>query len=67
VQVKQILGNRLPNFKDIPVPYISDCAVEENEAMIPTYTCKEICCKIMPMYSAHKHFLPNKIYNNTYF
>jgi hypothetical protein len=67
VQVKQIHENKLPNFKDMQVPYISDCVVEENEAMIPTYVCKEICCKIMPMYSAHKQFLPNKTYNNTYF
>jgi hypothetical protein len=50
VQVKQIHGNRLPNFKDMQVPYISECVVEENEAMIPTYIYKETCCKIMPMY-----------------
>jgi hypothetical protein len=54
VQAKQTNGNRLPNFKDMQVPFISDSVVEENEAMIPTYTCQEICCKIVPMNSAYK-------------
>jgi hypothetical protein len=34
--------------------------MKEKEAMIPTYICKEIYCKIMPVNSTHEQILPNR-------